>query len=271
MSDNFPQPPLDMVMPPTAQLVATVCLASVAASMFVAALVYWARTRNPLFVLGMLGGLLASVNEPFTNVVGMCFHPLIGQWKVLESFGRPIPVWAVMCYPVYFGGLSCLMLLWLRRGITRRKFWMGVAIVMAGNAAFEFPILAADVYVYYGDQPYRFFGMQPAFFVINVLGAVLGALTMALLEHQLTGARRLLMLVIPGVTQVAAYGVAAPHMFTLSTDLPMPWKYAGTTLTIVLGLLVIDQISRYAARRFPAISPAAPTAGSERELEVSGA
>lgn len=271
MSDNFPQPPLDMVMPPTAQLVATVCLASVAGLMFVAALVHWARTRNPLFVLGMLGGLLASVNEPFTNVVGMCFHPLIGQWKVLESFGRPIPVWAVMCYPVYFGGLSCLMLLWLRRGITRRKFWMGVGIVMAGNAAFEFPILAADVYVYYGDQPYRFFGMQPTFFVINVLGAVLGALTMALLEHQLTGARRLLMLVIPGVTQIAAYGVAAPHMFTLSTDLPMGWKYAGTTLTIVLGLLVIDQISRYAARRFPAVTPAAPTAGSERRLEVSGA
>jgi hypothetical protein len=260
MLATFPQPPVDMVMPATAQTVSTVCLAVVALAMFIAALMYWVRKRDPLFVLGMLGGLVACVNEPFTNVVGMCYHPAIGQWPVVESFDRPIPVWAVLCYPVYFGGLSCLMLLWLRRGITRKRFWYAILIIMAGNAAFEFPILAAKVYVYYGVQPYQFFGMQPAFFVINVLGAVLGALAIAYYEQRLVGARKLFILLIPGVAQVAAYGVAAPHVFTLNTDLPLGAKYVGTTLTILLGLFVLDQLSQFSARRFPATSWAMPGA-----------
>lgn len=250
--DAFPQPPVDMVMPETAQVVATASLATVAGLMFIAALVYWKRHGTPLFVIGMIGGLIACVNEPFTNVVGMCFHPIIGQWEVVEAFGRPIPVWAVLCYPVYFGGLSCLMLLWLRRGITRRRFWTGVAIVMAGNGAFEFPILAADVYLYYGEQPYKFLGMQPTFFVINVLGAVLGALALALFENYLKGWRAGLMLLIPGLGQVAAYGIAAPHIYTLNTNFPMEVKYIGTTMTIAIGLLILNQLSHYAARRFPA-------------------
>jgi hypothetical protein len=266
---TFPQPPVDMVMPPTAQLVATICLGAVAAAMFAVAVIHWVRARDPLYVLGILGGLLASVNEPFTNVVGMCYHPAHGQWPVLTSFDRPIPVWAVLCYPVFFGGLSCLLVAWLRRGITRRSFWRAVAVVMAGNAAFEFPILAAHVYVYYGDQPYRFFGMQPAFFVINVLGAVLGALGMAHFWPRLAGPGKLAILLIPGVAQVAAYGIAAPHMFTLNTDLPLGYKYAGTTLTILLGLLAIDQLGRYAARRFG--PTAMPTPADQRELEASGA
>lgn len=76
-------------MPPTAQLVATICLASVVGFMFVAALAHSARTRNPLFVLG---GLLAAVNEPLANIVGMVFHPLIGQWRVLESRCAPATI-----------------------------------------------------------------------------------------------------------------------------------------------------------------------------------
>jgi hypothetical protein len=246
------QPPTDMVIPPTAQLVATISLGTVTGAMLIAALVHWARTREPLYVIGILGGLLAAVNEPLADVIGMCFHPLHGQWTVFTAFDRPIPVWAVLCYPVYFGGLSCLMVSWLRAGITRRRFWTGVGVVMLGNALFEFPILAADVYVYYGEQPFRVFGMPLVFFVINALGAVLGALVVAHLWPALKGAAKLLVVLVPWVTQVAAYGIAAPHLFTLNSDLPLGVKYLGTALAIGFGLLVLDQLSRYAAHRFPA-------------------
>lgn len=257
---TFPQPPWDMHMPHTAELVSTVILATVAAGFLIAALVYWVRKRDPLFTIAILGGLLACVNEPFTNVVGMCFHPLDGM-TVVTSFDRAIPLWAVLCYPIFFGGLMCLMLFWLRKGVTRKQFWRVIGIIMIGNGAFEFPILAGGVYVYYGDQPYRFLGMQPTFFVINALGAVLGAVAIALLEPKLRGVRKwLAVLIAPGVCQLAAYGVAFPHIYTLNTNFPLAAKYVGSTITILLGLYVLDQLSRFAERRWPpAPTPARPT------------
>lgn len=46
----------------------------------------------------------------------------------------------------------------------------------------------------------------------------------------------------------AAYGVAAPHIFTLNTGFPLGVKYVGTTLTSLLGLYVLNVFSGFAER-----------------------
>ena len=53
---EFPQPPVDMVMPQHAQVIATIGLWVPAMVMFVAAAVYWRRGGSPVYLLGMVGG-----------------------------------------------------------------------------------------------------------------------------------------------------------------------------------------------------------------------
>ena len=259
---EFPQPPLDMVMPQHAQLIATIGLWVPATIMFVAAAVYWRRSGSPVYLLGMLGGLIAALNEPIADVLVMCYHAQIGQWKVFSAFGRDIPVWAVGCYPVYFGGLSLLVYTLLRRGVTYRTYWMGVGVVVLGNVAFEWPVLAAHMYLYYGDQPYRILGFPVLLGVLNALGAVLGATTLAHLADWLTGPRRLLILAIPSLTMMASYGVVLPHILTLNSDASPLVKYLGATAGIAFGIVALDAIGRFAARRFAV--PAAPLSVASR-------
>jgi len=253
---EFPQPPVDMVMPQHAQVIATIGLWVPAMVMFVAAAVYWRRSGSPVYLLGMVGGLIAALNEPIADVLVMCYHAEIGQWTVFSAFGRDIPVWAIGCYPVYFGGLSLLVYTLLRRGVTRRTYWLGVGVVVLGNVAFEWPVLAAHMYLYYGDQPYRILGFPVLLGALNALGAVLGATVMAHLADWLTGPRRLLILVIPAWTMLASYAVVLPHILTLNSGASAPVKYLGTTAGIALGIAALDGIGRFAARRFPAAGPA---------------
>jgi hypothetical protein len=253
---EFPQPPVDMVMPQHAQLIATIGLWVPATIMFVAAAAYWRRSGSPIYLLGMFGGLIAAFNEPIADILVMCYHAEIGQWKVFSAFGRDIPLWAVGCYPVYFGGLSLLVFTLLRRGVTRRTYWLGVGVVILGNVAFEWPVLAAHMYLYYGDQPYRILGFPVLLGVLNALGAVLGATVLAHLADWLTGPRRLLVLAIPSVTMMASYGAVLPHMLTLNSDASAPVKYAGATAGIALCITALEGIGRFAAHRFPPVSAA---------------
>jgi hypothetical protein len=241
-----------MVMPADAQRIATFSLWSVAAVMFAAAAVWWWRSGSPIYVLGMLGGLLAAFNEPIADILVLCYHPMIGQNTAFSALGRAIPVWAVGCYPVYFGGLSLLVYTMFRQGVTRRAFWVLVGVVVAGNVAFEWPVLASGVYVYYGDQPFTVLGFPVILGVVNVLGAVLGALVMAHFADQLTGARQLLIPLLPAATMLASYAVILPDILTVASDAARPVKYLGAAAGVAAGLLVLDAIGRYAARRFPA-------------------
>jgi hypothetical protein len=256
---EFPQPPVDMVMPQTAQLFATIGLWVPATALFVAAAVYWRRSGSPVYLLGMFGGLIAAFNEPIADVLLNCYHAEIGQWTVFSAFGRDIPLWAVGFYPIYFGGLTLLVYTMMRRGITRRTYWITVGAVIFGSVALEWPVLPLHMYLYYGDQPFRVLGFPVVTGVLNSLGAVLGATVMAHLAGWLTGPRRLLILVIPAWTQLAAYGVVLPHLLTLNSDSSAPVKYLGTTAGIVLGVAALDGIGRFAAHRFPPGIPAPAT------------
>ena len=256
MSDNLPQPPVDMVMPQTAQLIATIGLWLPATILFVAAAVHWRRSGSPIYLLGVFGGLIAAFNEPIADILLNCYHAEIGQWKVFSAFGRDIPLWAVGFYPIYFGGLTLLIYTLLLRGVTRNKFWIIAGVVVVGNVVLEWPVLPLHMYLYYGDQPFRVLGFPVLVGVLNTLGATLGATLMAHFAGWLTGRRQLLILVIPVLTDLAAYGVVLPHLLTLNSDASALVKYLGTTAGIVLGLAALDGIGRFSAHRFPAGIPA---------------
>jgi len=154
----YPQPPWNTFhFNRTAELAATIAIASVLAVMVATSLYLWLRQRTPVYVLCLGAGLLAALNEPVADVLGHCFFPP-GNWTAFTSLGRPIPLWVFLCYSLYFGGVSAFIVWWAKRNLakqtlTRKNLWLGAAVIFLVNLSFEIPILAVNVYVYYSNIP----------------------------------------------------------------------------------------------------------------------
>jgi hypothetical protein len=127
----YPQPPTDMVMPHTAQLVVTVSVGVVAGVVLLAAAVTAVRQRTLLYPLVLLSAAIAVPNEAVADVLSAFWHAGIGQYTLYTMFGRPIPLWCLFAYTAYFGAGSLIALHFFRRGVTRRQVWGGMLTVFA--------------------------------------------------------------------------------------------------------------------------------------------
>jgi len=155
------QPPWEMTTPATAQTVITAILAVVVAGFVVAALLVWRRSGKPDFLLMLAGGLICSFNEETVDVLGHCFFPNDG-WTVHAFFGRGIPVWVVLGYVIFFGGLPYLMAFAFQHGVTHRIMWTCIGIFWVLNVALEIPVLGTRLYVYFGTGQVRLLPPQSA-------------------------------------------------------------------------------------------------------------
>jgi hypothetical protein len=237
------EPPWGMTTPATAQTVITAILAVVVAGFVAAALVDWRRSGKPDFLLMLLGGLICSFNEETVDVLGHCFFPLDG-WTVHAFFGRAIPAWVVLAYVVFFGGLSYLMTVAFRHGVTRRAMWTGIGIFGVLNVALEIPMLGARLYVYYGDQPFKIGGFPISWVVINSLGSLFGAVVLTRLAWFFSGARRLLVSVVPFATYMSSWVLAMPHFAITNTDSPTGVRMLAAGFSLALGLIAIEVLIR---------------------------
>jgi hypothetical protein len=237
------EPPWDMAIPATVQTVITSILAVVVAGFVVAALLDWRRSGRPTFLLVLIGGYICSFNEATVDVLGQCFFPNDG-WLGYTAFGRGVPVWVVLAYVIFFGGLSYLMALAFKRGATRRAMWTGIAIFGVLNVLLEIPMLSAGLYVYYGDQPFEIGGFPVSWFVINSLGSLFGAVVITRLSWFFTGARQLLLVFVPFATYMSSWVLAMPHFLITNTDAPTSVRMAAAVVSMSLGLVATDVLIR---------------------------
>jgi hypothetical protein len=119
---DLPATPDGTEMPQTAQLVATVAMAMLVAGFAVYAIREIAQRRSVSLALLLIGGAISYFNEPIDDVLGLVWHPVVGQWTALDTFSR-VPLWGLGIYIVFFGGMPYLILQNLLRGMTRRQLW----------------------------------------------------------------------------------------------------------------------------------------------------
>jgi hypothetical protein len=237
------QPPWEMTTPSTAQTIITAVLAVVVAAFVVAALADWRRSGSPTFLLMLVGGYVCSFNEATVDVLGHCFFPVDGV-IAYTAFGRPIPVWVVLAYIVFFGGLSYVMAFAFKRGASRRTMWLGIAVFGVLNVLLEIPMLRAGLYVYYGYQPFAIDGFPLSWLVINSLGSLFGAVVIVRLSWFFTGARQLLLVFVPFAAYMASWVLAMPHFAITNTDMPNGVRMAAAALSLALGAIAIDALIR---------------------------
>ncbi|MBB3600600.1 hypothetical protein FHT40_000233 [Mycolicibacterium sp. BK556] len=248
------EPPWTMTTPATPQLVITVILGIVVAAFVIAALIEWRRSGRPIFLLMLVGGYVCSFNEATVDVLGHCYFP--GDGAIAYRFlDRSVPVWVVLAYVVFFGGLSYVMAKAFQKGASRSQMWSGIAVFGVLNVLLEIPMLSSGLYVYYGDQPFTVAGFPISWLVINSLGSLFGAVVVTRLDWLFTGVRQLFVAFIPFTTYMASWALAIPYFAITNTDAPGSVRMIAAAVSIVLGLLATDVLIRFGTGEMRLIPP----------------
>lgn len=258
--DHLVEPPRDMVAPHDIQLVMTVGVGAVLALMTVAVIAGCIRQRTALYGLILLGGGLCMFNETALDILGQCYFPARGDWQAYETLGRPVPLWVAFAYFAYFGGLTAGTVFLLRRGLSRRQIWTGLACIEVLNCLLELPPLAKHLYLYYGEQPLRIAGKFPAvWLVFNCVGSFLAATLIVKTLPYLKGVRLGAVLFLPPICQHAAFWLGVPYVAAINSDAGHGLRTVAALATMALGLglmyLLIDAVADRGEKRTAAPVP----------------
>jgi hypothetical protein len=253
MGFNFPAPPAHDVFPHAAHLWANGVIWAVAAVLVVFALKDASVHRSWLGLVLLAGGALAYFNEPVDDILGLVWHPRIHQDTVLNTIG-PIPMWGLPTYIIFFGGIPWLLLRELRRHrFTLKAFWIGVALTFAADLAIELPLLQTNLYSYWGyvTPPLTIARFPLYWLLINTTGPIFCAAILFAVPQYFTGWRRVLLVLVPVVADAScSIAVGLPVYTTLhAPHVGEAVRWAGALLSIGIGLVILDALSRWILAR----------------------
>jgi hypothetical protein len=249
MPSRFPQPPQGLHMNPTLQGVFTIAQAVPCLVLAFVAWRMWRKERSPIAALCMVGGALAMFMEPIVDVLGQCWFPRAGQWRLFETWGRPMP-WFIIVYIWYVGGQTLIANRQLDRGARGRDIWKLYGIFFLADVAVETPGLYMKLYTYYGHQPLSFFRLPLWWPAVNAAMPILAGTLVFLLRPYLSGRRILAVIpLIPAADGMANAATAWPTWSALNTRLPAAVVWAAGCVTVALACLMIHFLSLVAEQR----------------------
>lgn len=253
MDFNGPVPPLGMRFPGTAHHAADYALWAVTILLAIGAARELYRRRSPLGLVLLLGGAIALFNEPVDDILGLVWHPRIGQDTVLDTIG-PVPMWGLPTYIIFFGGIPWLLLRELERHeFTLRKFWAGVGLTFAADLLIELPLLQTNLYVYYahGSVPMSIARFPLYWLMINTTGPILCAAILYAVPDYFRGYRAPLLLLLPIAADAACSIVVGLPVYSAlhAPSATGAVRWAGAALSFLIGLALLDAESRFIRHR----------------------
>jgi hypothetical protein len=263
---------LKMHTPQTAHTIIFVIVSVALACLLAGSLWEWRRTGRPTMTLLILGGGFCCLNESLVDLLGRCYFPTHGGVMGQTLLGRTVPVWVDIAYAIFFGAFPYFLALLLQRGTSRRSMWMAIGAFWVANSILELPLLSTNLYVYYGEQPFKVAHFPLVWLTINVLGAFLAAVVAVRGAAFFQGRRRLLLLLVPFACYMASWVVDMPAFWALNSNVATWVKWCGVGAAIVLGVLAIDALIRLGRSGADAADQddhqsAARTAGDALELQ----
>ncbi|MFG2000600.1 hypothetical protein ACGFNU_15795 [Spirillospora sp. NPDC048911] len=260
----FPSPPAGTVMPHGAQLAVNVAFLLATGGFIAWGAFQWIRTGRPVILMLLIGGLLASFNEPVVNALGLIWHAREGQWTAYRALG-PVPTWTIPLWVTCQGGLIYPLFCYIRRGPTANRLWAAFAFLVLTNIALEMPILFSGVYEYYGEPPMEAFGLPVYWPFLNMPALLVIAALMHRVPEMFIGRGIWLLAILPALVYAALSAslglpifssLHAPGMSTMA-------KWLLGAISIAMSLLVVSALSRFVTRRFPFI-PESDQEGAQR-------
>lgn len=229
------------VMPKFAENIFTVLAGVPMVVVFIIALVLCVRKRDPLLMYCFIGGGLASLFEPVADLLSCLYFPAIGQNTAFETFGRPIPWALVFAYPWYVGGQGYLTYKAFEKGISAGRIWTLWLLFCLSDVLIESPGVLMGFHVYYGNQPFNFWGFPLWMAAVqSLMPLIAGALLYAMRTRIRSGWKLLAAIpFIPMADGMANAGLALPVWTTLGSDMSLTANYVGGTLSIAMSAVAV--------------------------------
>jgi hypothetical protein len=237
-----PSPPLDRVADPMWQWV----VFAVAAFAFLAVAGYgvleWRRRGTPLLLLALIGGAIATLGEPFWDLVTRLYMYERGAYILFTIGGRGIQLWAPLGYGVYIGStVYAFYRLTMDPRTTRRRFWCACGLVMCLNLAIELPATRMSLYEYYGPQAFNLTGFPLYWLVSNLPAAAVSGVLLGRVPELIRGWRVLgVVILVPSFFIAGEFFVQWPAFAAVgASGSGYLLSYAGALVTVAIGMSVL--------------------------------
>jgi hypothetical protein len=246
MSSLSSVPPMPVEQAPeTAFAIYTALMVLVTGGM----LAWWAvrrdRRASAALPLLILGGALSGLMEPWLDNVVLYRWPPEQDLAAFEAFGRTIPIFVIVGYGWFCGGLLFFVARALEAAPTARRVWAMLGIV----AVVDFVAIGLSAWIgvsdFFGDPPMEIARYPLWWAAIDGLDVVLGGAIVLLLVRHLRGARQLWLVLVPPIALGGAAGVVSwPVSIAINSQWSMPAKWACALATIGLGLAAVHAIAQ---------------------------
>jgi hypothetical protein len=228
------------------------CVIILAALLF--ALREWNRSKSPMLLLLVVGGAFTALAEPFVDLCGACWHPIIGQDGLYENMDRPIPTWLLTSYLAYFGVLPMFIYNAFRKGAGTRTMWLWFLIPVVADIILEESLLSQSdhLYVYYANQPLKLHTFPLWWAASNTIGVYLSAVVMVLFTPLLRGWKLVLVPFSTLLCYTASAGfVAWPATVVINSEFSPVVTQLGGIMTFAIAFLVVHGCTRLIASDSP--------------------
>lgn len=248
---GFPiEPPRELLMPASLQQVSLWMAGLACAAFALFALWQLLRHREPLALFCLLGGLATSLTEPVCDVIGLIYHPEIGQIVGFEALGRKIPLHVVALLAAYYAFFGWLLSGPVGARMTRAGFWKLFVGLWVFSTLLEIGPVQGGLWVYYGTQPFTVAGMPLWWFFVNAMSALAGAGLAALGTRSRIGWQRWPVALLLPVGAVGAHaGCSLPTYLAIHSGWSLPAVTLAGALTLAYALAVLAVV---AGQLFPA-------------------
>ena len=247
----IPQPPIQDLMPKTAEAVFDVFIFIPLAIALVIAARQIARGQGPLLLFCVAGGALAAFWEPIVDVLGLAFMKEHGATHTFTVLGRTMPLYICFVYPWYVGAVGYVTYRVFERGVTMRGLFALWALVGLVDVGMEAPGILTHTYLYYGHQPLDPYGFPFWWAFVNpIMPMTAGALILKLRPH-LDSVWKLVVVVavIPMSDGIANAASGFPMWIALNqTNVSYVWTYLAALITLGLCLVCVWIVGLAVAR-----------------------
>jgi len=245
MENQIPVPPVDMLMPKTANVAVAAINYTALVIVTVIMLRDGKRTQSWLPFFCMLGGVFSFLMEPIYDIVGSVWYPQYGQTPLFRAFNDSIPAWMLPAYAWYIGGQGYWMYKKFQSGLQVDQLWRFYALFWLSNLVLELPGLNLGIYQYYGAQPFKLFGFPLWMAMTNslmpiVLGAAYHSFSDVLKGKAVWLAAPMLPMAI-GFSQIAA---GWPTWLALNSGKGLLVTDTAATVSLALSICIVYLVSR---------------------------
>lgn len=202
------------------------------------------RHASAIPLVMVAGGAITFGYEPVVDVLGQCYLPETHQWTLFTALDRSMPLYGLFVYSAFFGGFSMMAWAHLKRGGAARGLWTIFAVAILINTfLFETPAVWADVYTYYGNQPWDLWGFPLWWPFVNTAGPIAAGALVYVLDERLRLERGYLLaatfVAVPLFDGLSNGAAGLPTWLALNSDVPTVVVWVAGTVTMLIGCLIV--------------------------------